>query len=293
MGSSPTSRPTPHTHEAMTTNRPSAFTSLYREVHGAGDPILCLHGLGANIYSWRHFITPLSKKNKLILVDFKGCGRSPKPLDSHYSIEEKADDICNLILKDNLTNLTLVGNSLGGAIALLVAMRLGKQKPERLSKLILIDSAGDKGTMPVHLRLLRSILGTPMIYLAPSKLAARMTLRMCYFDRKKITTEQINAYAEPIASAGGRHALLQTARQCVPANADDVIAQLSTITVPTFILWGREDQVIPLRIGELLHQLIPNSTLEIIDRCGHIPQEEMPDETIARILRFMATTNAA
>ncbi|MGH9872455.1 MAG: alpha/beta fold hydrolase [Pyrinomonadaceae bacterium] len=277
----------------MTTNRPSAFTSLYREVHGAGDPILCLHGLGANIYSWRHFITPLSKKNKLILVDFKGCGRSPKPLDSHYSIEEKADDICNLILKDNLTNLTLVGNSLGGAIALLVAMRLGKQKPERLSKLILIDSAGDKGTMPVHLRLLRSILGTPMIYLAPSKLAARMTLRMCYFDRKKITTEQINAYAEPIASAGGRHALLQTARQCVPANADDVIAQLSTITVPTFILWGREDQVIPLRIGELLHQLIPNSTLEIIDRCGHIPQEEMPDETIARILRFMATTNAA
>src|SRR5258705_6993595 len=103
----------------MTNLRPSASVSLYKEVYGAGDPILCLHGLGANIYSWRHFITPFSQHNKLILVDFKGCGKSPKPLDTHYSIQHKADDIYNLILADDLTNLTLVGNSLGGGIALL------------------------------------------------------------------------------------------------------------------------------------------------------------------------------
>ena len=62
--------------------QPSTSVSLYREVYGAGDPILCLHGLGANLYSWRHFIAPFSQHNKLILVDFKGCGRSPKPLDA-------------------------------------------------------------------------------------------------------------------------------------------------------------------------------------------------------------------
>jgi pimeloyl-ACP methyl ester carboxylesterase len=277
----------------MTTSRPSGSIILYREVYGAGDPILCLHGLGANIYSWRHFVVPFSQKNKLILVDFKGCGKSPKPLDTHYSIEEKADDIYDLILEENLTNLTLVGNSLGGAIALLVAIRLGKHEPKRLSKLILIDSAGDKRTLPVHLKLLRSILGTAIIYLSPSKLAARMTLRMCYYDRRKTTRDQVNAYAEPIASRGGRHALLQTARQCIPANADELIAQLSSIKVPTFILWGREDKVIPLRVGQLLHQLIPNSALEVIEHCGHIPQEEKPDETIERISRFLTTTRAA
>ena len=272
----------------MTTGQASPSVSLYKEVYGAGDPILCLHGLGANIYSWRHFITPFSQNNKLILVDFKGCGQSPKPRDPHYSIEDKAEDIYNLIVEENLTNLTLVGNSLGGAIALLLAIRLVKENPDRLSKLILIDSAGDKSNLPPHLNLLRSILGTLIIYLSPSKLAAKMTLRMCYYDRKRITREQVEAYAAPIASLGGRHALLQTARQCIPANADELIAAVSRITVPTLILWGREDKVIPLRVGKLLHELIPNSTLDVIEQCGHIPQEEKPDETIARISEFLA-----
>src|SRR5258705_965185 len=273
----------------MTNLRPSASVSLYKEVYGAGDPILCLHGLGANIYSWRHFIAPFSQNNKLMLVDFKGCGSSQKPLDTSYYTDDKVEDIYNLILEENLTNLTLVGNSLGGAIALLVAIRLEKQQPGRLAKLDLIDSAGDKGTLPAHLKLLRSSLGTFIINFAPSKLAALMTLRMCYYDRERITKEHVNAYAAPLADRGGRHALLHTARQCIPENADELIAQIATINVPTFILWGREDKVIPLKVGQLLHQLIPNSTLEVIEHCGHIPQEEKPEETISRISRFLAT----
>ena len=271
----------------MTTSRTSPSVSLYKEVYGAGDPILCLHGLG-DIYSWRHFIVPFSQDHKLILVDFKGCGKSPKPRDTHYSLEEKVNDIYELILAEDLRSLTLVGNSLGGAIALLVAIRLGKEKPNRLSKLILIDSAGEKGSLPPHLNLLRSALGVPMIYLSPSRLAAKMTLRMCYYDREKITMEQVEAYAAPLASLGGRHALLHTARQCIPPNADELIAAVSTITVPTLILWGREDKVIPLKVGKLLNELIPNSTLDVIEQCGHIPQEEKPDETIARISEFLA-----
>ena len=130
----------------MPNRQRSTSVSLHKEVYGTGDPILCLHGLGANIYSWRHFIAPFSQHNKLILVDFKGCGKSPKPLDTHYSTEEKVEDIYNLILEENLTNLTLVGNSLGGAIAMLVAIQLGNQHADRVSKLVLIDSAGDKET---------------------------------------------------------------------------------------------------------------------------------------------------
>jgi pimeloyl-ACP methyl ester carboxylesterase len=265
-----------------------ASTKLYKEVYGSGDPILCLHGLGASMFSWRHFITPFSQNNKLILVDFKGCGKSPKPKDTHYSIEEKTDDIYKLIIEENLKNLTLVGNSLGGGVALLLAIRLGELEPTRLSRLVLIDSAGDKRYMPAHLKLVRSLLGAPIVYLSPVKLAAKIVLGMCYFDKKKITSEQVEAYASPMASPGGRHALLQTARQCIPPNIDELLAKVKTITVPTFLLWGREDGITPLKVGELLHQAIPNSTLEIIEQCGHIPQEEKPDETIARISRFLA-----
>jgi pimeloyl-ACP methyl ester carboxylesterase len=277
----------------MTNVQTADPVGLYREVYGSGDPILCLHGLGANIYSWRYFITPFSRHHKLILVDFKGSGKSPKPRDTHYSLEEKADEIYNLILEENLTNLTLVGNSLGGAVALLVAMRLGKENPGRLSKLVLIDSGGAKNGLPGHLKLLRSFLGGLMIYLVPPRLAAKTTLQMCYYDQKKATRKNVEAYATPIASPGGRHALLQTATQCIPPNAEELIAKLNTITVPTLILWGRQDKVIPLKVGQLLHQLIPNSMLKVIEQCGHIPQEEKPDETIALIANFLATSAPA
>ena len=275
----------------MTASEASRSVDLYKEVYGGGDPILCLHGLGANIYTWRHFIGPFSQKNKLILVDFRGCGKSPKPRDTHYSLKDKVDDIYDLILADDLRNLTLVGNSLGGAIAMLLAIRFRQERSDRLLRLVLIDSAADQRHLPPHLRLLRSILGAPIIYLSPSRLTVKMTLRMCYYERTKITREQVEAYAAPLASLGGRHALLQTARRCIPTNADELIAAASTVTVPTFIVWGREDRVIPLEAGERLNQLIPNSTLEVIDECGHIPHEEKPEETIERISRFLAATS--
>lgn len=265
----------------------STSNILYKEIYGSGDPILCLHGLGASMFSWRNLIAPLSQTHQLILVDFKGSGKSPKPRDGRYSIEDKADDIYNLIVTENWTNLTLVGNSLGGAVALMVAMRLGDQQPQRLSKLILIDSAGDQKYVPRHLWLLRSLIGGPIMYLTPSKFAARMTLRTCYYEGAKASREQVAAYAAPMASKGGRYALLQTARQCIPANADELIAKAAHIRVPTLIIWGRQDRVIPLIVGELLSKLIPNSTLKVIEECGHIPQEEKPEETIALITEFL------
>ena len=270
----------------------TALTSvkLHKETYGNGDPILCLHGLGANTYTWRHFITPFSRNNKLILVDLRGFGASPKPHDTHYSIEEHAEDIYKLILDDDLTRLTLIGNSFGGGVALLMALRLCEEKPTRLSKLVLIDSGGYKEYLPGYLKLLRSFLGGVSIQLTPSKAAAKSVLRFSYFDRSKITSEQVAAYTAPIAMLGGRHALLQTAKQCIPPNIDEIIDKLKTITVPTLILWGRQDRVVPLRVGELLHTAIPNSRLEVIEECGHVPHEEKPEETITRITRFMITS---
>ncbi len=275
----------------MTSSEASGSVDLYKEVYGAGDPILCLHGLGANIYTWRHFIGPFSQNNKLILVDFRGCGKSPKPRDTRYALQDKVDDIYNVILEENLRNLTLVGNSLGGAIAMLLAIRLRQESPNRLLKLILIDSAGDQTDLPPHLKLIRSILGTPIVFLSPAKLVVKMTLRMCYYNQEKITRDQVEAYAVSLASRGARHALLETARRCIPPNVDELIAAARTIEIPTLILWGREDRVIPLKTGERLHQLIPNSTLEVIEQCGHVPHEEKPEETIASVSRFLAATS--
>jgi pimeloyl-ACP methyl ester carboxylesterase len=276
---------------AVFNDQASSSIKLHQEEYGNGDPILCLHGLGGNIFTWRNFIKPFSRNHKLILVDLRGFGASPKPIDPHYSLEEHADQIYGIILRDNLTKLTLIGNSLGGAVALLVASRLCEQEPNRLSKLVLIAAGAYKEYLPRYLKLMRTPLGAPMIYLAPSRLATRFVLQAAYYDSQKLTIEQTIAYSGPMASRGGRHALLQTAKQCIPPRSDEMIAKLSSITVPTLLLWGREDAVIPLKVGQLLEQAIPNSKLEVIDNCGHIPQEEKPDETIERVCKFLAGQN--
>jgi pimeloyl-ACP methyl ester carboxylesterase len=263
-------------------------TGLYCERYGSGEPILAIHGLGASIYTWRKMVEPLQKDHTLILVDLKGAGKSPKPHDNGYSIQEQAELIFQLIRELDLKNLTLMGNSYGGAVSLLVTLKLKEEKSNRLSKLILIDSGGYNESLPWHLKLMRTpVLGWLAIHILSPKTSARSVLRYSYYNKSLITKEQIAAYAEPIGSPGGRYALLKTAQQAIPKNINELTAQYPNITVPTLILWGREDKVIPLKIGRKLDAAIPDSTLVIIEKVGHVPQEEKPEDTIPLVLKFL------
>ena len=265
----------------------SSNTGLYCESYGSGDPILAVHGLGASLYSWRNLRDRLPG-HRLILVDLKGAGKSPKPHDEHYSIQTQADLIYQFIQEHDLRNLTLIGNSYGGAVSLLVSIRLCEQDPGRLSKLILIDSGGYNLRLPSHLKILRTpVVGWLAVHLLPATVQTRKVLRDSYYDRHKITKEQITEYAKPIAAPGGRHALLQTGKQAIPKNIDEITCQYGKISVPTLILWGLDDEVIPLKIGMMLHEAIPGSRLELINDCGHVPQEEKPEETICWIKEFL------
>jgi pimeloyl-ACP methyl ester carboxylesterase len=278
-----------------TVSQCTSKTGLHCEIYGKGDPILALHGFGSSTYTWRSFNEyPYPFQNyRVILVDFRGAGKSPKPRDKHYSILEQTDLVYQFILEHDLKNLTLIGNSYGGAVSLLLAIRLCEQDGSRLSKLILIDSGGYNRKLPWHLKLLRTpILGWIALHILPAKTAARMILKQAYYDKNKITENQVEAYAGPIAAKGGRHALLQTAKQAIPGNIDEITAKYKSICVPTLILWGQQDKVIPLEIGEQLRRDIPNSRLEIIDKTGHVPQEEVPGKVFPLILEFMKNPNS-
>lgn len=265
----------------------SSATGLHCEVYGTGDPILAVHGLGASVYSWRKLKGRLPD-HKLILIDLKGHGVSPKPHDKNYSIPDQVELVLQFIREQDLKNLTLMGNSYGGAVSLLVSIRLCQEDPGRLIKLILIDSGGYNQDLPWHLKLLRTpVLGWLAIHLGPPSLNALTVLLYAYFKKSLITWKQVRAYAKPIGSEGGRHALLQVAKQAVPDNFEELTAQYPTICVPTLIVWGRDDKVIPLAIGEMLDQAIPDSRLVILDEAGHVPQEEKPEETLAAVLKFL------
>src|SRR6266404_4346018 len=113
----------------MSDSTPVSPLELHHKIYGTGNPVLCIHGFGASLFSWRNFVGPLSRNYQLILIDLKGCGESPKPPGSRYSPQDHADLIYKFILDHDLKNLTLVGNSFGGSLSLLLSIRLIENEP--------------------------------------------------------------------------------------------------------------------------------------------------------------------
>jgi pimeloyl-ACP methyl ester carboxylesterase len=230
---------------------------LYFECRGAGAPILLLHGFGANIYTWRQLIEPLSKQHELIMIDLKGFGRSPKPHDKHYEGQDQANLIFKFIVAHKLSNLTLVGHSFGGGVALLTALRLINERPNCLKRLVLIDAAAYEQDLPYFIDVLRMpLLGHFAVSLLSSKQKVRMVLKKSYRDDSKITEDQVNAYAASLESDKGSYALIRTAKSIVPRDIQQVSARYGEIKIPTLILWGRQDEVVPVQIAERLHRAI-------------------------------------
>ncbi|MFZ5447467.1 MAG: alpha/beta fold hydrolase [Thermodesulfobacteriota bacterium] len=270
---------------AATAEKP---VDLYYEIYGAGNPIIFLHGLGGNLYTWRYLVKAFEAHYQLILFDLKGAGKSPKPYDTGYSMFDQAELIYQFILQKNLRNVILVGHSFGGGVALLVALKLEKFAPERLSRLILFDTVSYPQKLPWVVKMMRTpVIGFLGLYLIPDRIKVRKMLESIYFDDSKITAADVEAYAEPLSLPGAKFALRQAAKQIIPQNMGAIISNYPQIRVPTLIIWGRDDSIIPLQNGIRLHDNLKNSQLVIIDRCGHDPPEERPERVIEIMQKFL------
>jgi pimeloyl-ACP methyl ester carboxylesterase len=173
-------------------------------------------------------------------------------------------------------------------LSLLLSIRLIENEPGRLRALVLIDAGAYKQYIPGYLKLIGfPLIGALAVYLTPAKCMAKSVLKLAYYDPKKITAEQIAAYAAPIAAPGGKHALLETGKQIIPPNIDELVASYKDINLPTLIIWGRQDKIISPDAGTLLAQAIPNSSLQWIDQCGHVAQEERPEAAVPLVLNFL------
>lgn len=113
-------------------------------------------------------------------------------------------------------------------------------------------------------------------------------LKLAYYDDEKIEEKAIQEYARVLNMPGGKYALLKTAKQIDTSDTPQLTSKYRDINVPTLIIWGREDEVIPLSIGERLQREIPGSKMVVLEECGHIPQEEKPVETLKIISEFLS-----
>jgi pimeloyl-ACP methyl ester carboxylesterase len=245
---------------------PEAPVRLYTVERGEGPPVLLIHGFGTNSFTWRHIAPDLARDHKVIAVDLKGFGRSDKPFDERYAASDQAELLTQLILERD------ADSRLQG----------------RIAKLVLLDTIAYPQAIPVFFKLLDTPVVSQLgVRMAPLTMQIKLALRIAYFDNSKIGPDEVKAYAEPMETAAGKHALIYSARQIMPDDVEQISARYSSIELPTLILWCDHDRIVPIDIGLKLKRAMPNATFRIIDQCGHMPQEEQPEETMLQIRQFL------
>ena len=255
------------------------------------DVFVLLHGYGASSFTWRYWAPVLGRRGHVVLVDMKGFGAAPKPDDGQYGPQHLSDLIYRLLVQRELTRVTLIGHSLGGGVALLTALRMLDEGKGRLHRLVLVSGAAYRQRLPRFVALARwPRLSTVLMSLLGPRRLIRLVLRSIVFDKTAVTPSQVEGYADPLRKHGARRALFWAAAQIVPDDIDDFTVRFPEIDVPTLALWGRHDRVVPLWVGERLAVELPQAELQILERCGHVPTEELPEESLEALTAFLDRT---
>lgn len=253
-----------------------------------GPSVIFLHGFGDSLATWNDVRNTMSDEYQLYCIDLKGCGYSSKPKDCKYSVSDQAKIITEFIASYGLKRVILIGHSFGGAVALFTYMNFHNNPNNPIEKIVLIDSAGYNQKLPFFITILRTpIINSLVLNLLPSEFQAEYTLRKLIYDKSKLTKNKILRYSFFYNMPGSHNALVQTAKQILPDNHEGIIGQIKLINVPTLIVWGRNDPIIPLKNAFRFQADISNAQVRVIDNCGHIPQEEKPEETAKAIFEFL------
>lgn len=264
-------------------------TLRYR-THGSGpSKLLLVHGLAARAETWTDLV-PLFPTDKytVYLLDLLGSGESAKPRRADYSIRAHGERLLSFIEREIPEGVTLVGHSLGGSIALMSAIEAaGTAKRHLVRSLVVIGGPGFIQRLPLIARVFRYPLTGPLFVLLPAPEEwVRIGLRMAYHDQRLVDREHVGRYLPCYRERQAKRALVATCRSIVPPDAAEVTGRYGLLRLPALLLWGREDRIVPLSQGMRLAAAIPGAQLEILEQCGHNPQEEKPEETFRIIDSF-------
>jgi 2-hydroxy-6-oxonona-2,4-dienedioate hydrolase len=262
------------------------FVTLYgAKIHyleaGTGPVVILLHGLGGDASNWAPTIGPLSQKYRVIVPDQIGFGRSDKPV-INYRVGTLVDFLDALYKELKIERASLVGNSLGGWTAAAFALA----HPEKVDRLALVDAAGFALTGDVNPRALN--------LLSPSTLeGARQLLSQIFYNKQMFASDAAAGLMLTRRMTAGDGYTIQRFLDSILYGEDVLDKRLSAIKHPTIIIWGREDLLTPLALGERFKKEISGSELLIIEKCGHVPQLEKAAEFNAALMKFLGGTGLA
>jgi len=255
---------------------------------GKGSPIILIHGLGASLEWWQFNIDKLSEGYRVIALDFLGFGLSSRP-STAFSLNLASEFMRSFLDVLELPRASLVGNSLGGLIALYTASRM----PDRVDKLVLVDNAGLGQKLSILLRL-GSVYPVGELALSlRNRLTVRIFLSRLVYDSKKLPPHLIDCVLRMFSLPQSADVCLQVLR--IGVNLKGIKKEIwsslqkaaSSLGHETLIIWGAEDRITPLSQAHVGKGLIRNSRLHVIESCGHIPQMECPEDFNQAMLDFL------
>nr|WP_202392489.1 alpha/beta hydrolase [Qipengyuania citrea] len=249
--------------------------------------IVLLHGSNADLHTWQAWTDALSADFRVVRFDQRGHGLTGPAADADYSIEAFAGDIDAVVDALGVERFVLAGNSMGGAIAMQYAIA----SPERLDGLVLVDASGAPierdadGNIAFKLAAMPGV-GSVMSQVLPRSLVER-SLSQSVSNQKIVTGEAVDRYWELARYPGNRDAT--RARFSTPRSAFSA-EQVAQTDVPTLVMWGEEDKLIPYEAAGWYMDHLPDATLAAYPGIGHLPMEEAPERSAADLQQWLART---
>jgi pimeloyl-ACP methyl ester carboxylesterase len=249
---------------------------------GAGEPVVMLHGSGPGVSAmanWQHNIPTLSQRFRVLAPDIVGFGATERPDDITYSLRTWTDHVWAFLDAHGIEKTAIVGNSLGGRIAL----QMATDAPDRITKMVLMGSPGVGMTPTEGLAALRAY--------EPSHDAMRDLLRNYFAVDPAMIADELVAIRYQASIADGAYEAYR-AMFFDPRHTGSELAitedEVRAIATPALLVHGREDKVVPMQVSVTMLGLLPNADLHVFSACGHWTQIECADEFSALVTDYLA-----
>lgn len=249
-------------------------------------PIVLLHGTSASLHTWDGWVNALKDERRVIRFDLPGFGLTGPDPENDYSIEKYAQTVVAVLDHLAVDRSVIVGNSLGGYVAWFTAIT----NPARFDRLVLIDATGypfEPKSVPIGFVIARiPVLNRLMENVLPRSVVEN-SVKNVYANPSLVQPELVDRYFDLTTRAGNRQALAHRLAQMKPGQHAHRIKEL---TLPTLIIWGEQDRLVPPEVGDRFHQDIKGSELKRFNDLGHVPQEEGPLKTVMALKDFTSPT---
>ena len=274
---------------------PSGASAHIRDEGLSTGPVLVLvHGSNASLHTWEPWVAALDSSYRLISMDLPGHGLTGRVPGDDYSRAGMAAFVVEVMDMLRVERFAIAGNSMGGG----VAAQLALTQPERVNALILVDSAGipvarDEDDVPLAFRIARTpVLSKIMSFVLPRSLVEE-GVRKVFVDQSKVTDEMVSRYFDLSLHEGNREATRIRFSGYAAQDEEAFAARLGQIAMPTLIMWGDRDGLIPVSAAHAFKARIPHADLVIYENVGHVPMEEVAEESAADVRQFLDRALAA